>query len=53
MIRRLDKTEWDTLALSAKRRAYLDADLTFEEIAARGRDAYGAGWRACGTPLQA
>jgi len=35
LIRRPDKTEWDTLALSAKRRACLDADLTFEEIAAR------------------
>ena len=35
MIRRPDKTEWDTLALSAKRRAYLDVDLTFDEIATR------------------
>jgi hypothetical protein len=35
MIRRPDKTEWDTLALSAKRRAYLDDDLSFEEIASR------------------
>jgi hypothetical protein len=35
MIRRPDKTELDTLALSAKRRAYLDDDLSFEEIALR------------------
>ena len=30
-----EKTEWDTSAISARGRAYLDDDLSFEEIAAR------------------
>jgi hypothetical protein len=30
-----NQTEWDTSSLSAARRAYLDADLSFEDIASR------------------
>jgi hypothetical protein len=35
LIRPPDKPEWDTSGLTAKRRAYLDEGLSFEEIAAR------------------
>jgi hypothetical protein len=35
MIKKPSQTEWDTSALLAARRAYLDADLSFEDIASR------------------